>query len=162
MKIFIQNLDDGIYEFEETVNAQELALPECEAVKVNALVDCLDNIYRVRLTVDTVLRLKCDRCLEDFDSAFSEKSERIYQVGSGTLDGDDEVEVLENGSREIDLSNALKEAFVIARPISIICKEECKGLCSNCGINLNQKKCACFTETIDPRLEKLYLLLKEE
>jgi uncharacterized protein len=166
MKIFIQNLEDGIYEFSGTVTAAELELVEAqvypEAIKVLAIVDRLDNIFRIKLTVDTVLHLVCDRCLEKFTSGFHEVFDRIYQVGSGTLDGDDEVEIIPEGSREIDLCNALSEAFIIARPIQVVCKEECKGLCSNCGINLNIKGCTCSTNSTDPRLEKLKFLLKEE
>jgi uncharacterized protein len=166
MKIFIQNLEDGIYEFTGAVTAAELALPEAQAypdeIKVRALVDRLDNIFRIRITIHTVLHLVCDRCLENFTSDFHEELDRIYQVGSGALDGDDEVEFIPEGSREIDLCNALNETFIIARPIRVVCKEACKGLCSNCGTNLNLKSCACSKESIDPRLEKLKLLLKEE
>jgi len=166
MKIFIQNLEDGIYEFAGTVTATELELPDpqlySDIIRVQVLVDRLDNIFRIRLTINTVLQLICDRCLENFTSNFHEEFDRIYQVGSGTLNGEDEVEIIPEGSREIDLCNALSEAFIITRPIRVVCKEECKGLCANCGTNLNNKGCACSTNSIDHRLEKLKLLLKEE
>jgi uncharacterized protein len=166
MKIFIQNLDDGVYQFDGDVTAEELAIPEYErypeAIKVHALVDRLANIFRIRLTITTTLRLICDRCLDAFISGFHEELDRIFQIGSGTLDDDEEVEIIPDGSKEIDLSNTLYEAIVIAQPIRVVCKEDCKGLCAHCGVNLNQKQCSCTTTTIDPRFEKLKLLLKEE
>jgi len=78
------------------------------------------------------------------------------------LDDDEEVEIIPEGSKEIDLSKTLYEAIVIAQPICVVCKEECKGLCPHCGTNLNHTKCNCIKTRIDPRLEKLKLLLKEE
>jgi uncharacterized protein len=166
MKIFIQNLENGIYDFDATVTAEELVLPEQEryrdAIKVHAFVDRLDTIFRIRLTVTTKLHLICDRCLEAFTSEFREELDRIFQIGSGALDDDEEVEIIPEGSKEIDLSQTLYEAVVIAQPIRVVCKEECKGLCPHCGVNLNHTKCSCITTRIDPRLEKLKLLLKEE
>lgn len=166
MKIFIQNLENGIYEFDETVAAENMALQDesisCEAINIHALVDRLEAIFRVKFTMETIIHQVCDRCLEKFDMNFREQTDRIYQIGDGILASDDEVEVLPEGTREIDLSTAIKESFIISRPIRIVCSETCKGLCPHCGVNLNQKQCSCITDTIDPRLEKLKLLLKEE
>ena len=68
MKIFIQNLEDGIYEFEETVAPQDLELPQagiqCRAIRVHALVDRLDNIFRIKLAIETVQQWVCDCCLD--------------------------------------------------------------------------------------------------
>ena len=166
MKIFIQNLDNGIFDFDGAVTAQELAIPEPQrypdAITVHALVDRLDNIFRIRLTVTTTLHLICDRCLDAYTAEFNEEVDRIFQIGSGTLDDDEEVEIVPEGSKEIDLSNTLYEAIVIAQPIRVVCKEDCKGLCAHCGANLNHTQYTCRTTAIDPRLEKLRILLKEE
>ena len=60
-------------------------------------------------------------------------------------------EQLEQGSDEgyplvndkIDLSKIVEDAILINMPVSFLCKEDCKGMCFNCGANLNDEKCKC-------------------
>lgn len=56
---------------------------------------------------------------------------------------------------EINLAALLWEEFLLALPEKILCRTDCRGLCRNCGQNLNAGPCACQTENLDPRLEKL-------
>lgn len=57
---------------------------------------------------------------------------------------------------EIDLQKILREQIVLALPLRFLCQENCKGLCSNCGVNLNQVGCNCASKDIvDPRWEPL-------
>lgn len=42
-----------------------------------------------------------------------------------------------------------------------LCEEECKGLCPECGINLNFEKCQCVEDTTDPRLMVLKKLMNQ-
>jgi uncharacterized protein len=51
----------------------------------------------------------------------------------------------------IDLSNALREQILLSIPPSPVCDEACKGLCPDCGKDLNQGDCGCERTTIDPR-----------
>jgi uncharacterized protein len=44
---------------------------------------------------------------------------------------------------EIDLSNYLKELIQLSKSIKNLCNQNCKGLCSTCGLNLNQNSCGC-------------------
>ena len=44
-------------------------------------------------------------------------------------------------------------------PFQLLCREECKGLCPVCGADLNETTCNCNTKKVDPRLEKLKMLL---
>ncbi|MBQ3561654.1 MAG: DUF177 domain-containing protein, partial [Oscillospiraceae bacterium] len=44
-------------------------------------------------------------------------------------------------------------------PFQLLCREDCKGLCPVCGSDLNEKTCNCNQKQIDPRLEKLKMLL---
>ncbi|MEN8225445.1 MAG: DUF177 domain-containing protein, partial [Bacteroidota bacterium] len=49
----------------------------------------------------------------------------------------------------IDLSSSFRELILIEEQIKNICKDDCKGLCSNCGENLNEGTCGCSTEIKD-------------
>ena len=48
----------------------------------------------------------------------------------------------------------LREQFVLAVPFAPLCREDCKGLCPQCGIDLNTGTCAC-EKPVDPRLAAL-------
>ena len=54
----------------------------------------------------------------------------------------------------------IEDAFLLSRPIKLLCQPECMGLCSKCGKNLNLGKCDCNYDEIDPRLQKLKMFLK--
>ena len=46
---------------------------------------------------------------------------------------------------------AAREQLLLALPLKVTCREDCKGLCPQCGKNLNQERCSCSTEVEDPR-----------
>jgi len=56
---------------------------------------------------------------------------------------------------EINLGALLWQELVLALPIKVLCKAECKGICPECGKNLNQESCACDNEKLDPRMAAL-------
>jgi uncharacterized protein len=55
----------------------------------------------------------------------------------------------------IDLNELLREQFYLALPMKPLCAEECRGLCSQCGSNLNLASCGCAPGWTDPRLAAL-------
>ncbi len=76
---------------------------------------------------------------------------------------DDEVIYLENNL--LDVEQIIRENIILSVPLSVLCKEDCLGLCPVCGQNRNLSQCACEEETMDIRMEgfqeKLSRLLKE-
>ncbi len=57
--------------------------------------------------------------------------------------------------KTIDLDPIVREQVLLALPMNAVCREDCKGLCAQCGQNLNEKQCGCETKVIDPRLAPL-------
>jgi uncharacterized protein len=163
MKVNIQKLSEGLHEISEELSAADLGLSEqvniTGKLNINAFVDKFEESFRVRLNIKADMIEQCDKCLEEFDSHFDESGEQIYQVGESDYE-DDDIELLPYNTRELDLSNLINEVFLINRPIQNICKEDCRGLCPECGKKLNEATCNCRNERIDPRLEKLKSLIK--
>lgn len=159
----IKDINEGINEFERVVPSQDYELLESgfypNQLKLNIFIDRLNNLFRFKITVSTKAVFACDRCLKKFDSDFNHKIEQIYKLGSGDLESD-EIEVLPQNCKEIDISQAIQDIFILNRPIQLFCQKECKGLCVRCGANLNEQICECQRDEIDPRLEKLKSLLK--
>jgi uncharacterized protein len=72
--------------------------------------------------------------------------------GSFALDKTDE-EVFDG--KVIDLEPIVREQLLLALPMNAVCREDCKGLCGQCGQNLNEKPCDCQEKFVDPRFAAL-------
>ncbi len=59
----------------------------------------------------------------------------------------------------VDLAPLVRELVVVETPQHPVCKPECKGLCAQCGQNLNEATCTCEVDDVDPRLAILKQLL---
>lgn len=107
------------------------------------------------------VQLICNCCLEPFllvlQEEFSEEfTEGAYQGNQG---GQDEKDQSYFQGDEISLSELVHDHILLALPIRVVCREDCKGLCVKCGINLNQAMCKCGDDKVDPRLAVLKQLL---
>lgn len=68
---------------------------------------------------------------------------------------EDDVDVYPYDDEEIDLEPLIRERVVLAVPYAPLCREDCKGLCTVCGIDLNRESCTCDRHVVDPRLAAL-------
>ena len=53
---------------------------------------------------------------------------------------------------EIDVEQLVCNEILLNWPIRVLCKEDCQGICSHCGVNLNKETCDCDTSELDPRM----------
>ncbi len=114
----------------------------------------------VQGTLHTRTAVDCTRCLTSFNLLFEvEISDLFVYPPPPSLDPPN-LNVVDEGGF-IDLAPLVREEGILAIPMQALCRPECKGLCSQCGQNLNEKTCDCIKEEIDPRLEGLRALLKE-
>ena len=72
---------------------------------------------------------------------------------------DDDLTTAFYRDEQIDLGQLVLEQFYLAVPMKPLCRESCRGLCPECGTNLNTGTCSCMREWVDPRLEGLRALL---
>jgi uncharacterized protein len=113
-------------------------------------VDNLQNrlILTGELTGKTVT--VCDRCLESFDLAFDVPVEiQILRVTE--LEGEEDSCIIHQRNGEVALDVPLGELALVAIPQKRLCVEDCRGLCPQCGVNLNRETCGCHNEDEDPR-----------
>lgn len=83
-----------------------------------------------------------------------EEKDRGQGESGGSFSLDDADEEVFDG-KIIDLEPIIREQVLLALPMSAVCREECRGLCTQCGQNLNEKQCGCDTKFVDPRLAAL-------
>jgi uncharacterized protein len=108
----------------------------------------------LRATIDE----QCVLCLTDVEQPLTSKISDLFIYPPE----DAPEEALTVGDdAHIDLAPLVRENMLISRPIRILCRPDCKGLCPTCGQNWNEGPCACQTERDDPRLAQLAKLLKE-
>ena len=129
---------------------------DCDA-QVEGTVTKVGSRYVVKCTATTVVKLLCDRCLEEFDCPIQTE---IYQRYSTNPNEEDE-DIFSISGFEIELEDVITEAIVLAVPMKWLHDASCKGICKVCGINLNKQSCQCDADEIDPRLEGLNKFIKE-
>jgi len=103
--------------------------------------------------------LQCARCLETFSQPIDLYLET--QFGMPRMKPRDSPIFLIGVNGILDLSEALREQILLDLPMQPLCKPDCRGLCPECGKNLNEGPCDCMKEVIDPRLARLKELLQE-
>lgn len=143
-------LDTSGHEFEI------VSLPE-----VTGRVDRAGMDMRVRGTVKSALIVACDRCLTDvtipvdapFDLIYVPEDPGANHVGETELhDRDLDLVVYEN--EQINVDDLALEQLELSLPTRALCREDCRGLCSQCGADLNFEQCKC-QKPIDPRWQAL-------
>ncbi len=118
------------------------------------------------------LLIPCDRCLDDVKVAFPIRIDTIIlpdqDPGSDQEDREEgeaeEVRIDECSCLDgwvLDVDKLVSDEIVIALPTKVLCKEDCRGLCSVCGKNLNHGSCDCEQEVGDPRMAAIRDLFRE-
>ena len=116
---------------------------------------------KVTGSVATILKLCCSRCLSEFlmeiDSPFT-----IFYLQDKDFGKDEDMELSEEDlvtatyeGDEIDFSNEIAAQIILAIPIKPLCSEECKGLCPDCGVDLNESQCSCYRKNFNLKFEIL-------
>jgi uncharacterized protein len=115
--------------------------------------------------VDLTLELSCMRCLKNFEQPMHVTFEEQFYPTVDVLTGlpapafdEDEIFPIDD-HHQLDLTEAVRQTVLVALPMVTVCQEDCKGLCSQCGKDLNQGPCNCQPET-DVRWSALEQLLQ--
>jgi uncharacterized protein len=107
--------------------------------------------------------VECVRCLTLVDAPIEFPFEELFVLPTNPQAEDpDNKDYVINEGGDIDLTPIIREEGIVAVPMQVLCQQECKGLCPNCGQNLNEGTCTCAQENIDPRLASLRNLLDEQ
>ena len=107
----------------------------------------------------TRLHGDCDRCAKPVERDFAVPLEAVLVTKSEDEDHDD-TWTFELDGDKADLDEILTTAVVLNMDSKLLCDEDCKGLCSKCGADLNEGPCSCKHE-LDPRLAVLQKLLNK-
>lgn len=134
MKIDINQIQPEGLLLEEAIVPSELDI-ETDTVKfsgpimVKAEVSRITNAVTVHADIRVPMHMRCSRCLEDFSVDYRKKLQLNYQVSSTDL--------------TVNLTPDIRQEIFLDYPIKPLCSSGCRGLCPQCGKNLNQGECGC-------------------
>lgn len=116
-------------------------------------------------SLQTSVRLSCSRCLGDYSHSLTVDFGATFTKTIPAPDAPQEeadveltaesIDLFQFHGKEIDLTEAIQEQILLSLPLRPLCQEECKGLCSRCGEDLNKRVCGCGGKAVDPRLAVL-------
>ncbi|MCW5211766.1 DUF177 domain-containing protein, partial [Desulfobulbus sp. TB] len=109
-----------------------------------------DTRVEVSGSLDAGVLLVCDRCLADYSFVAQSRFHYILDVASQESGHIKEIEctrasldIIQVEDPVVDISDLLRQQLYLVVPEKKICFQECKGLCTQCGTDLNSKECSC-------------------
>ena len=167
MRIEVEKLTERGEHIERVYAPEELPLEdEFARVTADVRVDCRASRkreeVRVEGSIDTAVELRCDRCVGpvpfpvklDFKASFVAPPAQAVEGEAAELQPEDLDRAFYDGEH-VDLDDLVREQILLALPTRQLCRDDCKGLCPTCGVDLNAQSCDCAQHETDPRWSAL-------
>ena len=162
MKIQVGSLSQGSYSYSFRAEPAEIGLDGHYVRDIAVEVDLEKTPTQLALTarLHTEGRFSCDRCADEFTQHLeaSYRMHYLWNEAEAALLDPSEVQIVPASLAVIDLAEDVRQTLVLAVPLKLLCRSDCKGLCPRCGRNLNQGSCSRSDEPGDGRWEALRTL----
>ena len=122
-----------------------------EPIKVEGVISKIEETISLDGVITGKIVLSCSRCLKDFNYDLDIE---FHEELTNNPDSKDEDLIFINNDN-FDLTKIVENNIIMSLPIQRLCKNDCKGLCTVCGGNLNIDSCDCENSNYDPRFAKL-------
>ncbi|MCK5574012.1 MAG: DUF177 domain-containing protein [Bacteroidetes bacterium] len=162
MKIQVGGLSQGTYTYQFHSTPEELGLDDRfpSEVIIDATLEKAATQIFLDVAVTTDGRVECDRCVTQLRLPLK-NTYRMYYVWDGAEAGvldPLEVRVFSPGLPMINISDDVRQTVLLSVPLKLLCKANCRGLCPECGTNMNVDSCTCSGQSSDGRWEALRTL----
>ncbi len=160
---------DNLFSFKGELEEIKSDLKE-RGIKIVGPIEYEGEIFKVHEEMSIEFRItfnyedSCSRCLktstEKVKTTLSGKlvegkrDDKIESESEKEYDYDEE-EIFYYQNDVLNLKDDILNQIIVSLPMKTLCSKDCKGLCSLCGINLNDDTCECVHDNIDPRLKVL-------
>jgi len=137
MKIKVEKIRDKAIEIEEEIPASSWELNSSDITFVNSIL-LKSKFFRVRneivaqTLVTTHRDVVCSRCLQ--------QARQVIEQSFTKNNKDSEV------GECLEINDDIREDILLNFPMQALCKQDCKGICSRCGVDLNHQECNCQQE----------------
>lgn len=134
--------------------------PFQQPIHVQGKLENKADVFYLRAQVVAPVDTHCARCGVPVQVQKELEIDLVIASSLSNEEGSDDIYVVEGET--FDLDGIIREELILNMDMTVLCSEDCKGLCPRCGKNLNEGDCGCGRTEVDPRLAKLTQLLKEE
>ncbi|HEY3083150.1 MAG TPA: DUF177 domain-containing protein [Chloroflexota bacterium] len=154
------------YEFEEPPYEIDRGVRAAEPVTGEVRLSRTNRGILIDARIATRVRQECSRCLEDVTTPVLTRFSEEYfptvdlRTGQSLARPEGEEGFMLDEAHELDITEPVRQAVLLAQPMKPLCRHDCRGLCPSCGQNLNLGQCNCVPETSDLRLARLADWLK--
>jgi uncharacterized protein len=135
-----------------------------EPIVVDCQAHCMGEDLYLEGQVAAAFDLECSRCLARYRHDLREPYRLILEPAGNRAPADpeaaealardglclgDEIEAGWYRGDEIHLGSFIREVISLALPVKPLCREDCPGLCPQCGIELGKETCSCRESKAD-------------
>lgn len=99
-------------------------------VEVKARVRKEGDTVHAKADVKALYSISCARCLEPVENNIVKVFKFHFFINAST--------------EFIDLGEEIRQEVILNLPSQVLCKEDCRGICIGCGVDLNKEECKCF------------------
>ena len=145
---------------EQDINMGSLLVKRRDVLKHSPIhaelkANLIGDILHVNGHLSGEIVFACSRCLQEVKQSIRVPFQEAFSQDKQFDDESNEDDVFYIADKEFEIDPYPEATFLLDIPFVALCKEDCQGLCPQCGVNRNEESCACKTERIDPRLADL-------
>ncbi|MCR4336908.1 MAG: DUF177 domain-containing protein [Candidatus Omnitrophica bacterium] len=134
IKVFLKNISAQGYELQKRIELKDIDFEDqsCKCVspwEVSAQLERSNGAVLANVEVDGAYEFVCARCLEKIKSQRHDNFKLCFTVSPTT--------------EFIELGDDIRQEMIMMLSSVVLCKQDCRGLCPHCGVNLNNEKCMC-------------------
>jgi uncharacterized protein len=133
------------------LGVEMVGVPEGTEIELDLMLEAVMEGVLVSGTARSPLSGECARCLDPLTSSIEVEFQELYVYSDTRSGGEAEEDERRLEGDFIDLEPVLRDAVVLALPLSPLCRDDCPGLCSECGVKLADAGPDHRHDAVDPR-----------
>lgn len=145
--------------WEEPIKEFKMEYDITTPLRMKIFIQPVDEGILLKGTLSGAVAIPCNRCAEQADVSIDSKIEEYEEIPPETRHEKDHEQsaliTFNNHAPMFSLSDFAWEQFLLAMPTNPLCRDDCKGICPDCGANLNVAACDCSRNQTDPRMAAL-------
>ena len=154
--------DNSVLPIEHSLNMSDVDFmgnfPLKNPVKITGSVFNKASVVSLNLIIEYTFAAPCDRCGVETQHNHTVTVDKLLATAIERQESDTIITVPD---MKLDVDEFVYSEVILDLPSKHLCEPDCKGICPNCGKNLNKGECGCETHEVDPRLAKLMELLND-
>jgi uncharacterized protein len=166
MRIELEKLDEHGGKFAQVYEVNDLPLDESEVrlvepASISGRIRREGKEVELRGHLNAKVEVVCGRCLKPVELPLSTEFKERYVRAVSWADEEqhqlqaEDLDLAVFDGEGIELDDLVREELLLSVPVNVLCREDCRGLCPNCGVDRNLTVCQCETDEVDSRWAKL-------